>query len=100
VDLWTTRRSFTRGVGISLPPRVIDSGVYAAVRHPMYMGFVPFIVGMCLWLGSYAAALLTIVPIGLIAVRIVIEERFLRRELEGYGAYAERTRYRLIPFVW
>ncbi len=66
----------------------------------MYMGFVPFIVGVFLWLGSYAAALLTIVPIGVMVVRIIVEERFLRRELEGYGAYTERTRYRLIPFLW
>lgn len=80
--------------------RVIDSGVYAKVRHPMYSGFVPFIVGTCLWLGSYAAALLSIVPIAVIATRIIIEERFLRRELEGYAAYVERTPYRLIPFVW
>jgi protein-S-isoprenylcysteine O-methyltransferase Ste14 len=80
--------------------RVIDSGVYAKVRHPMYSGFIPFIVGTCLWLGSYAAALLSIVPIAVIAARIVIEERFLTRELEGYAAYAERTPYRLIPFVW
>ncbi len=80
--------------------RVIDSGLYATVRHPMYMGFVPFIVGVFLWLGSYAAALLTIVPIGVMVVRIIVEERFLRRELEGYGAYTERTRYRLIPFLW
>lgn len=80
--------------------RVIDSGVYATVRHPMYAGFVPFTVGTCLWLGSYAAVLLAIVPIGMIVIRIVIEERFLRRELAGYSAYMERTRYRLIPLVW
>jgi len=80
--------------------RVIDSGVYAVVRHPMYSGFLPLMVGMCLWLGSYAAVLLAIVPIGMIGVRIVVEERFLRRELAGYGAYTERIRYRLIPFVW
>jgi protein-S-isoprenylcysteine O-methyltransferase Ste14 len=80
--------------------RVIDSGVYSVVRHPMYAGFVPFIVGTCLWLGSYAAALLAIVPIGVITVRILIEEKFLRQKLEGYCAYTQRTRYRLIPFVW
>jgi protein-S-isoprenylcysteine O-methyltransferase Ste14 len=80
--------------------RVIDSGVYSRVRHPMYAGGVPFIVGMCVWLGSYAAALAAIVPIGLIAARILVEERFLRQELEGYSAYTKRTRYRLIPFVW
>jgi protein-S-isoprenylcysteine O-methyltransferase Ste14 len=80
--------------------QVIDSGVYTIVRHPMYAGFIPFIVGMCLWLGSYAAALLAAIPMGVIAIRIVIEEQFLRQELEGYGAYMQRTRYRLIPFVW
>ena len=80
--------------------RVVDSGAYSLVRHPMYSGFIPFIVGMCLWLGSYAAAVASILPIGLIAVRAVIEERFLQRTLDGYGAYMERTRYRLIPFVW
>ncbi len=80
--------------------RVIDSGVYSMVRHPMYAGGVPFIVGTCLWLGSYAAALLAIVPIGVIALRIIIEERFLRQELDGYEAYTQRTRYRLIPFLW
>jgi protein-S-isoprenylcysteine O-methyltransferase Ste14 len=80
--------------------QVIDSGVYSKVRHPMYAGGVPFIIGTCLWLGSYAAALLAIVPIGVIALRIVIEERFLRQKLDGYNAYTERTRYRLIPFLW
>jgi protein-S-isoprenylcysteine O-methyltransferase Ste14 len=79
---------------------VIDTGVYSVVRHPMYTGGMLLMVGMPLWLGSYAAALLALVPIGLIAVRIVFEERFLRRELTGYIAYLERVRYRLIPFVW
>jgi protein-S-isoprenylcysteine O-methyltransferase Ste14 len=78
--------------------RVIDSGVYSKVRHPMYAGGIPFIIGICLWLGSYAAALAAVVPIGILALRIIIEERFL--ELSGYQAYTERTRYRLIPFVW
>jgi protein-S-isoprenylcysteine O-methyltransferase Ste14 len=80
--------------------RVIDSGVYSKVRHPMYAGGIPFIIGTCLWLGSYAAALLAIVPIAAIALRIQIEERFLRQKLEGYQAYTERIRYRLIPFLW
>jgi protein-S-isoprenylcysteine O-methyltransferase Ste14 len=80
--------------------RVIDSGVYSKVRHPMYAGGVPFILGTCLWLGSYAAALLAIVPIGMIALRIQIEERFLQQELDGYKAYTQRIRYRLIPFLW
>jgi len=80
--------------------RVIDTGVYAVVRHPMYTGFVPMVVGPALWLGSYIAALLAIIPIAVLAVRSVFEERFLKRELKVYDAYTKKVRYRLIPFVW
>jgi len=80
--------------------RVIDTDIYAVVRHPMYSGFVPMVVGPALWMGSYVAALLAIVPIGILAVRSLFEERFLKRELKGYDAYTEKVRYRLIPFVW
>jgi protein-S-isoprenylcysteine O-methyltransferase Ste14 len=80
--------------------RVIDTGVYAVVRHPMYAGFAPMAIGPALWLESYTAALLAIVPIAVLAVRGVFEERFLKRELQGYDAYTEKVRYRLIPFVW
>lgn len=79
---------------------VVDTGVYGIVRHPMYAGAIPFTVGIPLWLQSYAAALLTIVPIGALALRILIEEQFLGRELKGYTAYIQRVRYRMIPFVW
>ncbi len=80
--------------------RVIDTDIYGVVRHPMYAGFVPMVVGPALWLGSYVAALLAIVPIAVLAARSVFEERFLKRELKGYDAYTEKVRYRLIPFVW
>src|SRR5215831_2087737 len=60
----------------------------------------PLLVGMPLWLESYAAALLASVPIGTLVVRIIVEEQFLRRALAGYNAYTERVQYRLIPFVW
>jgi protein-S-isoprenylcysteine O-methyltransferase Ste14 len=80
--------------------RVVDSGVYAVVRHPMYAGGILFIVGIPLWLESYAGVLLTLVPIGLLVLRLLLEEQFLRRQLKGYEAYMKRVRYRLIPFVW
>lgn len=79
---------------------VITSGVYGVVRHPLYAGTLPLMIGMSLWLESYAAALLAAVPIGMLVVRILIEERFLRRELKGYDAYMKKVRYRLIPYVW
>ncbi|HEV8711836.1 MAG TPA: isoprenylcysteine carboxylmethyltransferase family protein [Candidatus Binatia bacterium] len=80
--------------------RVIDTGVYGLVRHPMYAGGILLLIGMPLWLESTAAALLASVPSGTLAVRILVEEEFLRRELKGYETYTERTRYRLIPFLW
>jgi protein-S-isoprenylcysteine O-methyltransferase Ste14 len=79
---------------------VIDSGPYRIVRHPMYSGAIPMLLGMALWFGSYAAAIAAILPITLIPIRITIEERFLRRELPGYDQYITRTRFRLIPFIW
>ena len=61
----------------------------------------PFVhVGLSLWLGSYTAALFALLPLGLLMVRIALEERFLRRELRGYGEYTERVRYRVVPGIW
>jgi protein-S-isoprenylcysteine O-methyltransferase Ste14 len=79
---------------------VIDTGVYSIVRHPMYAGSALLWVGIPLWLESYAAALLASIPIVLIALRILFEERFLRRALKGYQAYTARVPYRLIPSLW
>lgn len=80
--------------------RVIDTGVYGVVRHPMYAGAILWIIGMPLWLESYAAALLAVAQVPLVAARILFEERFLKRELEGYEDYTNRVRRRLIPFIW
>ena len=80
--------------------KVVDTGVYSVVRHPMYAGIFAYNVGIALWLESYAGAIVALVPIAVLAVRIVFEERFLRRELAGYEAYAEKVHYRLVPYVW
>ena len=80
--------------------KVIDTGVYAVVRHPMYVGAVLLMFGMPLWLESYAGAIFAFLPIAILAARILIEERFLKRELAGYEDYTKRVRWRLIPFVW
>ena len=79
---------------------VIDTGVYSIVRHPFYAGDALMMVAISLWLESYPAALLASVPIATVALRILFEERFLRRELKGYDDYTQRVRYRLIPFLW
>jgi protein-S-isoprenylcysteine O-methyltransferase Ste14 len=79
---------------------VVDWDVYRAVRHPMYSGLVAAMLGMPLWLGSVVGIEAALVPIALLAVRIVLEERVLRHALPGYATYATRTRWRLIPGVW
>jgi protein-S-isoprenylcysteine O-methyltransferase Ste14 len=80
--------------------RVVDTGIYTLVRHPMYAGSPLVNVGLSLWLGSYTAALFAAIPLGLLMVRIGVEERFLRRELPGYREYEARVPYRLLPGVW
>jgi protein-S-isoprenylcysteine O-methyltransferase Ste14 len=79
---------------------VADSGLYAVVRHPFYAADPLIHVGLGLWLQSYAAALCAIVPVGLMVIRLRLEERFLRRELPGYDEYTMRVPHRLIPGIW
>ena len=79
---------------------VADSGVYAIVRHPFYAADPLILIGLGLWLQSYAAVLFALVPIALVVLRLQLEERFLRRELSGYDEYVQRVPHRLIPGVW
>jgi protein-S-isoprenylcysteine O-methyltransferase Ste14 len=79
---------------------VVDGGIYGIVRHPMYLGVVFLLAGMSLWLESNASLLATLLPIGILAARIIIEERFLKRKLRGYLAYTQRVRWRLFPGLW
>ena len=80
--------------------RVIDTGVYAVIRHPIYLGYALLIGGGALWLGSTAAALIGVgCYLAATFARIVIEERDLNARLPAYAAYARRVRGRLIPFL-
>jgi protein-S-isoprenylcysteine O-methyltransferase Ste14 len=79
---------------------VITTGPYALVRHPMYLGTTAMLLFAPLALGSYWALLpAALVPVFLI-LRILDEEQVLLEELDGYREYTEKTRYRLIPWVW
>lgn len=80
--------------------KVIDTGPYQYVRHPMYTGQLFRIIGTPLLLGSWWGLCLAIVAITLVVVRIFLEERTLVTGLEGYDSYIERVPYRLIPLVW
>ena len=79
---------------------LVSTGVYGFVRHPMYLGAGLLFAGSALLLGSAAVCLLSIGLILLMVVRIFGEERVLVRGLEGYAAYREKVRYRLVPGVW
>jgi protein-S-isoprenylcysteine O-methyltransferase Ste14 len=79
---------------------VVRTGPYAVVRHPMYSGVSLVMIGLAVWLGSWASVAAAAVPVGLLAARIVFEERLLRSRLAGYGEYAEQSRWRLAPGVW
>ena len=80
--------------------RVISTGPYAIVRHPMYSGTVLFFVGAPLLLGSWWGVAMSPLLAVLFAGRIVIEERALTAGLPGYADYTARVRYRLVPGLW
>jgi protein-S-isoprenylcysteine O-methyltransferase Ste14 len=80
--------------------RVVDSGVYGFLRHPMYFGALFLIIGTPLALGSWWPLLLTPVFLLLLYFRIASEEKVLKRDLAGYAEYQRKVRYRLIPFIW
>jgi len=80
--------------------RVVDTGVYSIVRHPMYLGASLAFMGGAMVLGSISGLLLALVLFALLVVRISIEENLLVRDLDGYKEYLQRVRYRLVPHVW
>lgn len=80
--------------------KVITTGPYAYVRHPMYSGAILFFAGTALLLGSWWGLASVLFFIVLLAIRTFIEEQALRTGLQGYGDYAIRVRYKLIPMVW
>jgi protein-S-isoprenylcysteine O-methyltransferase Ste14 len=79
---------------------LIDTGLYAHVRHPFYLGFLLFLIGLGLWLESYASALAVLLPLVFLVARMRVEEKFLSETLQGYADYTRRVRYRFVPFVW
>ena len=80
--------------------RVITTGPYSYVRHPMYAGAILFFAGTALVLGSWWGLASVLVFVALLAIRTFIEEGTLRTGLRGYDDYAAHVRYRLIPRVW
>jgi protein-S-isoprenylcysteine O-methyltransferase Ste14 len=80
--------------------RVVSTGVYGFVRHPMYLGGILMFLGAPLLLGSIYGVLAGLALTVLLVARILGEEKMLNRDLEGYRKYTQHVRYRLIPFLW
>ncbi len=80
--------------------KVIDTGLYGVVRHPMYMATTVLFLAMPLVLASPFSFLIMLLYIPLIAKRIKNEEEVLEKGLEGYKAYKQKVKYKVIPFIW
>ena len=90
----------SRTVEVQENQRVIDTGLYGIVRHPMYMSTLILFLAMPLVLGSVISFVIMLLYIPIIAKRIRNEEQVLENGLEGYAEYRKRVRYKVIPFVW
>jgi protein-S-isoprenylcysteine O-methyltransferase Ste14 len=106
VSFWIIYRVFRENsfagstIEVAEQQRVITTGLYAHVRHPMYAGALPMLVAMPVALGSWWGLLLVIPLLAGLIERILDEERFLATELSGYDAYRRNVPWRLIPMVW
>jgi protein-S-isoprenylcysteine O-methyltransferase Ste14 len=80
--------------------KVVSTGLYGLVRHPMYAGNLIIMVGIPLALGSYWGLVFLIPGMIVFAFRIHDEEKLLEEELNGYREYTQRIRYRLVPYIW
>lgn len=93
--------SFTSAT-IELAPdqRVISTGPYALVRHPMYAGALVMLLGIPIALGSWRGVLVMVAVLPALIWRLIDEEKFLASNLPGYREYQQKVRHRLIPLVW
>ena len=89
-----------RTVEVQENQKVVDTGLYGIVRHPMYMTTLLLFLSMPLVLGSVISFVIMLLYIPIIAKRIRNEEQVLEGGLEGYAEYEKRIRYKVIPFVW
>ncbi|MBE6825194.1 MAG: isoprenylcysteine carboxylmethyltransferase family protein [Ruminococcaceae bacterium] len=90
----------SRTIEVQENQKVIDTGLYGIVRHPMYSVTLLLFLSMPIVLGSIFSFLIFLAYPFIIAVRIKNEERLLEKELDGYREYKKKVKYRLIPFIW
>ena len=90
----------SRTIEVQENQKVIDTGLYGVVRHPMYTATIFMFLAVPLILGSLYSFLIFLIYPFIIVVRILNEEKLLTEQLEGYADYKQRVRYRLLPFLW
>jgi protein-S-isoprenylcysteine O-methyltransferase Ste14 len=87
-------------ITVEADQKVVSTGLYGLVRHPMYVGTLIMMIGMPLALDSYWGLLAIVLALPILAARIADEEKMLRQELDGYDDYIQKVHYRLVPGVW
>jgi protein-S-isoprenylcysteine O-methyltransferase Ste14 len=87
-------------INVESDQTVVSTGGYSVVRHPMYFGNVVLMIGIPLALGSYWGLVFVIGGLVVLVTRILDEEKVLTQQLAGYIDYAQRVRFRLVPYVW
>ena len=90
----------SRTIEVQEDQKVIDTGLYGIVRHPMYMATLVLFLSMPLVLGSLYSFIIMLVYIPIIAKRIRNEEKVLEEGLPGYKDYKQKVKYKVIPFIW
>ena len=90
----------SRTIEVQENQKVVDTGLYGIVRHPMYMSTLFLFLSMPLVLGSVISFLIMMLYIPIIAKRIRNEEQVLEEGLEGYKEYKQKIKYKVIPFIW
>lgn len=90
----------SRVVEVQENQKVIDTGLYGLIRHPMYLATLLMFLAIPLVLGSYIGFMIMLIYPLAIVIRIKNEEEVLDKNLEGYLEYKEKVKYRLIPFIW
>ena len=90
----------SRTIEVQENQKVIDTGLYGFVRHPMYSATILLFLAMPIVLGSVYSFIIFLAYPFIIAKRIKNEEEFLEKELDGYKEYKQKVKYRLIPFIW
>ena len=99
-ELLRENEYLSRNVELQAGQKVVSTGMYGIVRHPMYAVIIWLFLSMPLILGSYIGLIpLAFIPYVLVK-RLLNEEKLLRGGLDGYDEYMQKVRYRLIPFVW